>query len=51
MSELKSTDTDTSRKTYEKPQLNTWGDLRTVTAGGGGTKTDQHPTHGPFTKI
>jgi hypothetical protein len=31
---------DDARKPYEKPTLNVWGDLRTVTAGGGGTSKD-----------
>ena len=44
-------DQDAARKPYEKPRLNTWGDLRTITAGGGGKNADSHPTHGPFTKI
>jgi hypothetical protein len=44
-------DPDAVRKPYEKPSLKTWGDLRTITAGGGGTMAEGHPIHSPQTKI
>ncbi|MEX2284672.1 MAG: hypothetical protein WEE89_19445 [Gemmatimonadota bacterium] len=44
-------DPESTRKPYETPTLKTWGDLRTITAGGGGTMAEGHPVHSPQTKI